>query len=291
MHRTNSKLIRVGHSPDADDAFMFYALAEGKIPALGFQIEHVVEDIESLNQRALRAELEVTAVSCHAYSYMADQYFILRSGASVGDRYGPILVAPQDGMYAKTKKISPSNIRGKRIAIPGKLTTAYLLLRLFEENFEAVFVPFDQILEAVKSGDMDFGLVIHEGQITYQEEGLAKVLDLGQWWFDQTELPLPLGIDVIRKDLGKGAIQEFAMLFKESIKYALQNREEALQYALQFGRGIQPEQGDRFVAMYVNEYTLDIGKRGEAALQRLFDEGYEKKILPKRITVSPLLLL
>ena len=271
--------IRFGHSPDPDDAFMFYAFAEEKIPMRGYKVGHVIEDIESLNQRALKnAELEVTAVSCHAYAYLADKYAVMRSGASIGDKYGPILVA---------KKQTPASIKNKRIAIPGKLTTAYLVLRLFEKKFTPVFTPFDKILEAVDSGAVDFGLVIHEGQITYKQFDLEKILDLGAWWHKTTNgLPLPLGVDVIRRDLGSEVLATFPGLFKESIQYALANRRPALQYAIRYGRGISEELNDRFVGMYVNDYTVDLGPKGEAGFQRLLDEGFRAGILPKKKTLD-----
>ena len=277
MTLTSSKLIRFGYSPDPDDAFMFYAFAKEKIPMQGFRVEHVIEDIESLNQRAFKAELEVTAVSCHAYAYLADQYAVMRSGASVGDKYGPILVA---------KKGAARGIFGKKIAVPGKLTTAYLALQLYEKNFTPVFIPFDKILDAVKSGETDLGLVIHEGQITYQNHGLEKILDLGVWWDEKFKLPLPLGIDVIRRDLGEDNLRAFSRLFKESIEYALANRKPAIDYAMQYGRGISEPEADRFVGMYVNHYTVDLGARGEEGLRRLLDEGFAKKLLPKKIQLD-----
>lgn len=273
LHSTD--LIRIGHSPDPDDAFMFYALAKNKIPMQGFRVTHVIEDIESLNQRALRAELEVTAVSCHAYAHLADRYAVMRSGASVGDQYGPILVGRKD---------FTGTAWGKKIAIPGPLTTAYLVLRLYEEGFEPVFVPFDRIFDEVLAGRVDLGLVIHEGQITFAEKGLRKVVDLGVWWQEKTGLPLPLGVDIIRRDLGEAKINLFAGLFKKSIQYALDHRKEALAYALEYGRGITEDLGDRFVGMYVNDYTIDLGERGMAGFERLLEEGYKKGLIPKRIT-------
>lgn len=289
-----TKLIRVGHSPDPDDAFMFYALAHEKIPMRGFQVQHLIEDIESLNQRAMHGELEVTAVSCHAYAYLADKYIIKRCGASVGDKYGPVLVAKNKSIdhgpwsIEKNKNYGLSTmvhglVQGKRIAIPGKLTTAYLALQIYEKNFKPVFVPFDQIFDAVERGEADFGLVIHEGQITHQEKGFVKVLDLGEWWDEEYGLPLPLGLDVIRRDLGEETIQSFTKLFKESIEYALAHRDEALAYALQYGRGIGKDLGDRFVGMYVNHYTVDLGAKGEKGLAKLFEVGHAKGILPKLI--------
>jgi 1,4-dihydroxy-6-naphthoate synthase len=281
--KTASQLIRVGHSPDPDDAFMFYALARGKIDMRGFKVEHVIEDIESLNQRALKGELEVTAVSCHAYAFLADQYLVMRSGASVGDKYGPILVAKaKPGTKDLLREIWPDK-HSPRIAVPGKLTTAYLTLQLYKKNFTPVFVPFDQIFDAVKSGKADLGLVIHEGQITHAEHGLEKIMDLGAWWHEKTRLPLPLGIDIIRRDLGKDTIASFSKLFKESIEYALNHREEALEYASQFGRGISEDLNDRFVAMYVNDRTVNLGAEGEAGFRRLLDEAYQAGIIPQRV--------
>ncbi len=291
--RSPTKLIRVGHSPDPDDAFMFYALAKEKIPAQGFRVEHVIEDIESLNQRAFKAELEVTAVSCHAYAYLADRYAVMRAGASVGDKYGPIIVKRQEAGSEKREKLKQSSfqlpassLKGKRIAVPGKFTTAFLALQLYEKNFTPVFIPFDQILDAVKSGQADLGLVIHEGQITYQDHGLEKVLDLGQWWGEKFGLPLPLGIDIIRHDLGEENIRAFSRLFKESIEYALSHRKPALEYAMQYGRGIREKDADRFVGMYVNDFTVDLGPRGEEGLRCLLNEGYEKGILPRKIELE-----
>ncbi len=302
-----SKLIRFGHSPDPDDAFMFYAFAKNKIDTRGFRVEHVIEDIESLNQRALSAiptpgvglaaaadvSLEVTAVSCHAYAYLAGQYAVMRSGASIGEGYGPILVRSLESGFGSKGGNSKC-----KVAVPGKLTTAYLVLQLYEKlestspdsllrtSFEAIFVPFDKIFDAVKSGEVDYGLVIHEGQITHAEHGLEKVLDLGAWWHEKTKLPLPLGIDVIRRDLGRETMKEFASLFKESIEYSLNHRKEALEYASQFGRGISDELNDRFVAMYVNERTVDIGKDGEAGFSELLDRAFAAKLIPKKIDLE-----
>ncbi|MFH0986080.1 MAG: MqnA/MqnD/SBP family protein [Candidatus Omnitrophota bacterium] len=289
------KLIRVGHSPDPDDAFMFYALAHEKIDMRGFKVEHVIEDIESLNQRALKGELEVTAVSCHAYAYLADRYAVMRSGASVGDKYGPILVrSVERGVQSQSKN------KKQKIAVPGKLTTAYLVLQLYQKmedktfpvprsaegRFEAIFVPFDKVFDAVKSGEADYGLVIHEGQITHAAHGLEKILDLGAWWHEKTQLPLPLGIDIIRRDLGRETINSFAGLFKESIEYALNHRKDALEYASQFGRGISEELNDRFVAMYVNDRTVDLGEDGEDGFRRLLNEAYQAGIVPQKIKLE-----
>ncbi|HCM42021.1 MAG TPA: ABC transporter substrate-binding protein [Candidatus Omnitrophica bacterium] len=282
MNSTQTKHIRFGHSPDPDDAFMFYAFAYETIPMRGFKVTHVIEDIESLNQRALKnAELEVTAVSCHAYAYLADKYAVMRSGASIGEKYGPILVS-----RTANSSFDAHSIRGKKIAIPGKLTTAYLTLQIFQKDFQAVFIPFDKIMDAVKEGFVDFGLVIHEGQLTHASEGLHKVLDLGEWWHQTTGLPLPLGVDVIRKDLGKETMREFGLLFKESIEHSLKHRQPALDYAIQYGRGLNPELNDKFVGMYVNDRTVEIGTDGEAGFRRLLDEGYKKGIIPKPVSIE-----
>jgi 1,4-dihydroxy-6-naphthoate synthase len=267
--------IRFGHSPDPDDAFMFYAIAKRKIDLNGFDIRHVIEDIESLNQRALRGELEASAVSVHAYAYVADQYAIMKSGASVGEKYGPIVVSQ--------KPAALKDLIGKTIAIPGALTTANLVLKLALEKFSYVLVPFDKILDYVSRGKADAGLVIHEGQITYQDRKLHKVIDLGEWWWEKTKLPLPLGVDAVRKDLGPGKMAAVSKLFRESILYSLDHRSEALEYALPFGRGISRETEDRFVAMYVNEYTKDLGEKGEDSIRELLARSYARKLLTRKI--------
>lgn len=253
----------------------------------GFRVEHVIEDIETLNQRALQMGkfagvelLEVTAVSCHAYAFLSDRYAVLRSGASIGDKYGPIIVA------RKNSGIKPSTIRGKKIAVPGKLTTAFLALQLFEKQIDPVFIPFDRILDAVNSGEVDLGLVIHEGQITYNSHGLEKILDLGEWWNQEFKLPLPLGVDVIRRDLGSDMMHSFSGLFKESIEFALGHRKDALQYALKYGRGISESLGDRFVGMYVNDLTLDLGPRGEAGFQKLLNEALKAGLIPRPVQLG-----
>ena len=260
---------------------MFYAIAHKKIDLSGFEVEHVVEDIESLNKRALTGELEATAISVHAYAYLADRYAIMRSGASIGENYGPILVAkPSVGAW----HAAPLRLKGRKVAVPGMMTTAFLALKLFEPNFEPVIVPFDQILEYVQSDKADFGLVIHEGQLTYGDYGLAKALDLGEWWWRETGLPLPLGVDVVRKNLGGAQMKSFAELFKKSIVYSLEHRDEALDYAMPFGRGLSREASDRFVGMYVNDYTRDLGPKGEAGIYELLNRGFESGILPHRVT-------
>jgi 1,4-dihydroxy-6-naphthoate synthase len=270
--------IHVAHSPDSDDAFMFYALAAGKIDTEGLKYVHELQDIETLNQRALRAELEVTAVSIHAYAYLADRYALLPHGSSMGDRYGPRLVA--------LKPYDRKAIKGMRIAIPGLLTTAYLALRLFEPDFVAVPIPFDQIEAAVSSGSVDLGLLIHEGQLTYAADGLILVQDMGEWWFLETGLPLPLGGNVVRKDLGVELVHKISRHLRASIEYALAHREAALDHAMGFARGLERSQADAFVGMYVNDWTLDYGDRGRKAVRLLLDRGFEAGIIPKSVNVD-----
>ena len=265
--------IRIGHSPDSDDAFMFYALARGLISTEPFEIVHVIEDIETLNQRALAAELEVTAISVHAYAYVAKDYALMPCGASIGDRYGPLVVA----------KTPMDTLEGKRIAIPGKMTTAYLTLSLLQPNFEAVTRPFDKILDAVQQDEVDAGLIIHEGQLTYAREGLHKVIDLGEWWYAETGLPLPLGANVIRRDLGSEKIRQITALLKQSIQYSLEHRARGLEYAMTYARDMETELADKFVGMYVNDYTLDYGEKGRAGVRALLDRGNAAGIIPHRV--------
>lgn len=267
--------IRIAHSPDSDDAFMFYALAKDKVKTGKYRFRHILEDIETLNRRALNGEYEVTAISFHAYAFLADKYVLLPSGASMGDRYGPMIVAKEDWDQKK--------LRGKRIAIPGTLTTAYLILKLFQPDFEAVVIPFDKIMDAVQEGLVDAGLLIHEGQLTYARHHLHKIVDLGEWWHQITALPLPLGGNVIRRDLGKENISEISRLLRESIRYALDHREEALSHAMQFARDLDAKTADRFVGMYVNDRTLDYGTEGRRAVQLLFDRAYEIALIPSPI--------
>ena len=272
------RLIRVGHSPDPDDAFMFYALARDKIDTGGYRFEHELVDIETLNRRAFSGELELTALSLHAYAHLADRYVLCPCGASMGDRYGPMVVA--------RSHCRPEEIGCKVIAVPGTLTTAYLALRLcLGVEFAHVVVPFDEILDAVAAGEyddtqVDAGLVIHEGQLTYEEQGLKLVLDTGQWWFDETGLPLPLGANAIRKDLGTQAIRDVNQLLRESIHYGLDHRQEALDYALGFGRGLDRDKADRFVGMYVNDWTLDFGSHGRQAVKELLARGHAAGVIP-----------
>jgi 1,4-dihydroxy-6-naphthoate synthase len=267
--------LKLAHSPDSDDAFMFYALATRKLRTNNLEFKHVLEDIESLNQKALEGIYDITAASFHAYPYLSERYILLPSGASFGERYGPIVVARSNP--------DSKGLKGKRIAIPGKMTTAYLVMQLYESEFEPVFTPFDQILEAVSRGDAEAGVVIHEGQLTFAESGLKKIVDLGEWWYQETSLPLPLGGNLILRSLDPRIIRSAAKVLTESIQYALDNREEALNYALQFGRGLDTPTADRFVAMYVNQWTLDYGERGRKAVQTLLNRGFEKGILPKQV--------
>ncbi len=274
-------LIRVGHSPDPDDAFMFHALANGKLDTGPYEFRHELVDIETLNRRAFAAELELTAVSLHAYAYLTDNYLLCPCGASMGDRYGPMVVAPRE--------YSLDELRGLTIAVPGTLTTAYLALRLcLGKDFKHVVVPFDQIIDATIDGQwngqpIDAGLIIHEGQLTYADRGLKLAVDLGEWWFQTTALPLPLGANAIRRDLGPTAIRDVNRLLKASIQYGLDHRQEALEYALQYGRDLDRSRADRFVGMYVNDWTLDFGPRGREAVRQLLAHGHAAGVIPKAV--------
>ena len=272
------RTIHVAHSPDSDDAFMFYALAEGKVDTNGLRYVHELQDIETLNQRALRGELEVTAVSIHAYAYLADRYALLPHGASMGDGYGPRLVAREP--------MGRADVRGKRVAIPGALTSAFLALRLFEPDFVAVPTPFDAIEEAVERGDVDLGLLIHEGQLTYGDRGLHLIADMGAWWLKETGLPLPLGGNVIRKDLGAEMTRDISRHLRASIAYGLEHRAGALDHAMQFARGLERSRADTFVGMYVNDWTLDYGKRGRDAIRLFLQKGHEAGLVPKSVRVE-----
>ena len=272
------RTIHVAHSPDSDDAFMFYALASGAIDTGDLTYVHELQDIESLNRRAMRGELEVTAVSIHAYAYLADRYALLPHGASMGDRYGPRLVAK--------RPMQRTDVRGRRIAIPGKLTSAYLAMRLFEPDFDAVETPFDQIEQAVARGDVDAGVLIHEGQLTFADQGLHLVQDLGEWWFEETSLPLPLGGNVVRKDLGTDLTRRISRHLRASIAYGLQHRAGALDHAMQYARGLDRSKADTFVGMYVNDWTLDYGERGRTAVQRFLDRGQKAGVIPHSVAVE-----
>jgi len=272
------KDIHVAHSPDSDDAFMFYALASRKFDTGDLNYVHTLSDIETLNRQAMKGEYEVSAVSFHAYAYMSDKYALLSCGASMGKNYGPIVVA--------RGPVPPEGLINMTVAIPGTLTTAFLALRLFEPDIRYAVVPFDRILDEVREGNYDAGLLIHEGQLTYREMGLHKVMDLGVWWLEQTGLPLPLGGNVIKRDLGKPMMDRVAHDIRKSIQYGLDHRDEAMAYAIQFSRGLDKERVDRFIGMYVNELTLDYGSEGKQAVERLLSEAYKKKVIPERVALE-----
>ncbi len=272
-------LIHVGHSPDPDDAFMFHALANGKINTGDYVFTHTLQDIETLNHRALEGELELTAVSLHGYAYITDKYALCACGASVGDNYGPMVVASEPG--------DADSLRGKTIAVPGTLTTAYLTLKLLlGDDFQYEVHPFDAILNIVAAGRADAGLIIHEGQLTYAAKGLSLIVDLGRWWQTETGLPLPLGANAIRKDLGAAAMKDVTALLKQSIQYGLDHRAEALQYALRFGRDLDLAKADEFVGMYVNDWTLDFGRRGRDAVAELLKRGHEAGVIPQLVQLE-----
>lgn len=275
----NKRLITVGHSPDPDDAFMFYALAHDKIDTGDLRFRHELQDIETLNRRALRGELEVTAVSIHAYAHLLDKYALLPSGCSMGDRYGPMVVS--------RSPLSLDDLKQVTIAVPGTLTTAFLALRLLlPQGFRHEVVPFDQIIDSVAGGRYEAGLIIHEGQLTFQNQGLNLVIDLGVWWQERTGLPLPLGGNVVRRDLGTDTMHRISQLLKESIHYSLDHRDQALTYALQYARDMDRGLADRFVGMYVNDWTLDYGPRGREAVKRLLAEGYKAGVIPSPVDVE-----
>ena len=270
------KIIHLAHSPDSDDAFMFYALATGKIDTEEFEFIHELQDIETLNRRALKAELEVTAASIHAYAFLADKYALLPHGASMGEGYGPRLVARE--------ALSRAQLRTRTVAVPGLLTSAYLALQLYLPGVATVVVPFDEILERVAAGEHDVGLLIHEGQLTYADAGLHMIRDLGEWWAAETGgLPLPLGGNLIRKDLGEAVIKRVSRMLRASIAYGLQHRSDAIAHAETYGRGLDTAKTDEFVGMYVNERTLDYGPDGRRAVQLFLDRGHEAGIIPKRV--------
>jgi 1,4-dihydroxy-6-naphthoate synthase len=275
---TQTRTIHVGHSPDSDDAFMFHALANDKLDTGNLRFVHELQDIETLNRRALSGELEVSAVSIHAYAYLADRYALLSSGSSMGDGYGPRLVSKEP--------VGRGDLKGKKIAVPGERTTAFLTLKLYEPEADTVVVPFDEIMGYVEGGGADVGLVIHEGQLTHEGEGFHLVGDLGIWWQEDTGLPLPLGGNVVRRDLGDETVREVARYLKESIRYALDHREEALAYALGYARDLPPELADRFVSMYVNEWTVDYGETGRRAVRALLERGHEAGVIPHRVEVE-----
>jgi 1,4-dihydroxy-6-naphthoate synthase len=270
----NERIIRVGHSPDPDDAFMFYGLASGKVKLPGIKIEHMLEDIQSLNERAMNGELEVTAISAHAFAKVSDRYWIMRTGASMGEGYGPVIIS--------RKYKSLDELKGKTVGTPGPLTTATLLFKTFTDGIRNVDMPFDKIMDAVDNESVDAGLLIHEGQITYQSLGYNKILDFGEYWDKETKgLPLPLGLDVVRKDLGEDLARTLSQGLKESIAFGYEHQEESIPYALQWGRGISTKLGEKFVKMYVSQLTIDMGEKGKQALELLFERGAQKGLIPK----------
>lgn len=274
-----SMLIRIAHSPDSDDAFMFYALAEHKIPTGDLQFEHVLKDIQTLNEAAKKGTYEISAISLHAYAYVSDQYALLDSGASMGEKYGPMVVAREPFALA--------DLKDKKIAIPGTMTTAYLALQLLEPDFRPVIMPFDEIIAHVKAGKSDAGLIIHEGQLQYKNEGLHLIVDLGVWWAAETGgLPLPLGGNAVRRNLGQELMSKLAKIQKQSIQYGLDHRQEALDHAMQYARNLDRNLADRFVGMYVNERTLDYGEDGRRAVEELLDRAYAKKLIPQKPRVE-----
>jgi len=275
---SQTREITIAHSPDSDDAFMFYGLATNKVRVPGLRFSHVLCDIETLNRKAMEGVYDVTAISFHAYPYIQDKYALLPTGGSVGDGYGPMIVAQ--------RAYSVADIKQKRIAVPGTMTTAYLVLKLFAPGIETVVVPFDEIIPQILEGKQEAGLVIHEGQLTYDKSGLHRIVDLGKWWQKITGLPLPLGGNAIRRNLGAQLMAQVGSALRESIQYALDHREEALSYAMQFARDLDPQMADKFVGMYVNERTLDYGPDGREAVRRLLDMGHKAGIIPQAAAVE-----
>jgi 1,4-dihydroxy-6-naphthoate synthase len=275
---SETRTITVAHSPDSDDAFMFYGLATNKLDTGALNFTHVLKDIQTLNEEAFRGTYDVTAISFHAYAYIADKYMLLPHGASIGDNYGPVLVSREPSIA--------EDISNLKIAVPGTLTSAFLALRIFNPDFRYEVIPFDKIIEAVQSGRCDAGLLIHEGQLFYESLGLHKILDLGEWWHEKTGLPLPMGGNAIRRDLGHEIIRQVSKCLRSSIRYSLAHREDALEYAMQFARDMDPDLADRFVTMWVNELTLDYTERGREAVRRILTEGFERGIIPNRAVVE-----
>jgi 5,8-dihydroxy-2-naphthoate synthase len=270
--------ISLAHSPDSDDAFMFYGLARGGVATDGLEVTHVLRDIETLNREAREGRHEVTAISFHAYPSVADRYALMPCGGSIGDGYGPLLVAREP--------LGPADLGDRMVAVPGRLTSAYLALKLFAPAARTRVVPFDQILDEVRDGRADLGLIIHEGQLTFGGHGLHKVLDLGAWWKQETSLPLPLGGNAVRRDLGPDLMKRLTRLVRETVRYSLAHRKEALAYAMEFARGMDPAVADRFVGMWVNEMTVDIGERGRRAVQEFLDRGHAAGLIPARVHVD-----
>jgi len=284
----HTETFTLGHSPDPDDAFMFYALAENKIDTHGYRFEHILQDIETLNQRATRGELHISAISIHAYAYVLDKYALLPCGASMGDGYGPLLVAKNtDGLGANPRFGEVRDwIRGKKIAIPGRMTSAYLALQLAIGVCDTIVVPFDQIFSAVKNGDADLGLIIHEGQLTYEHENLSPVLDLGVWWKIKTGLPLPLGGNVIRPDIEPAVRSELNVILRESIRYGLEHRAAGVAHAMPLARDMDTTLADKFIGMYVNDYTLDYGDKGREAIHKFLEMASEAGLIPAPVELE-----
>ncbi len=270
--------ITIAHSPDSDDAFMFYALVNDKIKSDGLKFVNVLSDIETLNRKAFEGVYDVTAISFHAYAYVSDKYILLPSGSSMGLGYGPILVSK--------KEFEPRDLKNFLVGVPGTLTSAFLILKIFEPEVKYKVIQFDKIIEAVINDEVDAGLLIHEGQLTYSNSGLKKIIDFGNWWQRETGLPLPLGGNVVKKELGFELARKISNLLRESVRYAMENRDEALRYALKFARGMDEKLADKFVGMYVNELTLDCGELGKKAIQLFLDLGYEKGLIPKKIEIE-----
>ena len=270
--------ITIAHSPDSDDAFMFYALVNGKVKSDGLKFVNVLSDIETLNRKAFEGVYDVTAISFHAYAYVSDRYVLLPSGSSMGLGYGPILVSK--------KEFEPMDLKNFLVGVPGTLTSAFLILKIFEPEVKYKVIQFDKIIEAVLNDEVDAGLLIHEGQLTYSDSGLKKIIDFGNWWQRETGLPLPLGGNVVKKELGIELARKISNLLKESVRYAMENRDEALRYALKFARGMDEKLADKFVGMYVNELTLDCGEVGKKAIQLFLDIGYEKGLIPKKVEIK-----
>lgn len=274
----NKTRLSLAHSPDSDDAFMFYGLARGHVAADGLEIVHVLKDIETLNREAREGRHEITAISIHAYPHVADRYALMPCGGSIGDGYGPLLVAREP--------LDPGRLEGLTVAVPGTLTTAYLALKLYSPDTKTVVRPFDSILDEVEAGRADVGLVIHEGQLTYRGQGLHRILDLGAWWKDETGLPLPLGGNAVRRDLGPALMARLTALVRATVEYSLAHRAQALEYAMSFARGMDPKIADRFVGMWVNDMTVDCGPRGRRAVQELLDRGHDAGVIPNRVRVE-----
>jgi len=298
MHRStkkNTELFTLGHSPDPDDAFMFYAMAENKIDLRGYRFDHQLQDIQTLNERARRGELHISAISIHAYAYVADKYALLPCGASMGDGYGPVVVRKRSTLNAQrpTPSENPMNeatarefLNGKKIAVPGQMTSAFLALQLFLGEFDFIVVPFDRIFDAIKTGQADAGLIIHEGQLTYEQTGFQKIVDLGDWWKRETSLPLPLGGNVVRKDIPPPIRRDLSELIHESIDYGLAHRDEAVGHSLAHARGMGAKLTDKFIGMYVNEFTRDYGDSGRSAIRKFLTTGYDKGYITAPIRVE-----